>query len=99
MRKFYLLLLIGLLGHTSRAQLLLGYQFQAQPGTYAPLGTGATHLPALEADEAIAAAVPLGFTFVARGHFFTQASISSNGWMALAQRALSSPSPSSYLMT
>lgn len=99
MRKIYLLLLFaGLLGHTSRAQLLLGYQFQAQASTYTPLGAGATRLPALEADEAIAGAVPLGFTFVARGRFFTQAGISSNGWMALAQTALTSPSPNSYLM-
>jgi hypothetical protein len=55
----------------SRAQLLYGYQFQAQAGTYVPLGASATHLPALEADKAVVNAIPLGFTFVADGRFYT----------------------------
>ncbi|TGE23043.1 hypothetical protein [Hymenobacter metallicola] len=87
MRKNYCwVILLGILlvaGGPARAQLL-GYQFQAQAGTYLPLGTGATRLPDLEADEAVVNGVPLGFSFVMNGQFFTKAGVSSNGWLSLA---------------
>lgn len=92
----FLLFIILLMGPVCRAQLVSGYQFQAQAGTYVPLGAQATRISALEADEAVVPEVPLGFTFVARGHFFTRAAVSSNGWLALSLYALNSAEPSSY---
>ena len=84
-----------LLSSASQAQLLYGYQFQAQAGTYLPLGSGATRLAALEADEAITNAIPLGFTFVADGQFYTTIAASSNGWLGLSYSPLLYPSPGS----
>ncbi|MCB2407575.1 hypothetical protein [Hymenobacter lucidus] len=97
-KKYSWLILLSLLllaGPASRAQLLLGYQFQAQSSPYVPLGTGATRLPVLEADEALANKVPLGFTFVMGGRFYTDAAVSSNGWLGLTPTVLQYPSPSS----
>ena len=99
MRKIYsVLLLLSVLlltGYAGRAQLLYGYQFQAQAGTYAPLGAVATRIPTLEADEAVVNAIPLGFTFVADGRFYTSIAISSNGWLGLSRSSMVYPEPGS----
>ena len=78
------------------AQYLNGYHFQAQAGTYSPLGNGATRLPALEADEAVVHTIPLGFAFAANEQFHAQASISSNGWLHLGSPVPAGALPGQY---
>ncbi|GAB2847333.1 hypothetical protein GCM10027044_02940 [Hymenobacter ruber] len=69
-------------GFAGRAQLLNGYQFQAQAGAYVPLGAGAQRVTALETDEALVRSIPLGFIFASSGYYFTSVDLSSNGWLA-----------------
>ncbi|MGI4865500.1 MAG: hypothetical protein ACRYFZ_16380 [Janthinobacterium lividum] len=79
------------------AQVLNGYSFQAQAGTYTPL-SGGTRLTTLEADEALDIA-PLGFTFSVGGKFYTDILVSSNGWLCLGNPARSGAQPaSSYFL-
>lgn len=73
-----------LLAATSQAQATLsGYNFQAQSSTYGPLG-GGIRVPSLEADEATYR-VPLGFTYAVAGKFYTEVTLSSNGWLCLGE--------------
>lgn len=83
-KRYLLLLLLGILlnGFAGRAQLLNGYQFQAQAGAYVPLGAGAQRVTALETDEALVRSIPLGFIFASSGYYFTSVDLSSNGWLA-----------------
>ncbi|OON69739.1 fibronectin type III domain-containing protein [Hymenobacter sp. CRA2] len=98
MTRFYsLLILLWWLSATAgRAQTLNGYTFQAAAGTYAPLSTGAQPLPALQTDDALATRVPLGFSFVLGSYYYTDVSISSNGWLSFdAHGVPTSSSPES----
>ena len=97
MRKVYpfllFLLILVLARQTCRAQVVNGYQFQAQNPGYVALGASAVRVPVLETDESMASALPLGFTFAANGRYYTEASVSSNGWLALGFYGSFGPSP------
>ncbi|TGE23042.1 fibronectin type III domain-containing protein [Hymenobacter metallicola] len=99
MKKNYswciILLLLCIASRPGQAQQVSGYEFRAQTRTYVPLGSDATRLPAVEADEVIVNDIPLGFTFVMGGRFYTKVAVSSNGWMALSTLPVSDPTPSS----
>ncbi len=57
------------------------YIFTAATGTYTPV-TGTT-IAGLNVDDAISAAIPIGFTFVYGENNFTQVKVSTNGWIGL----------------
>jgi hypothetical protein len=84
MASLLALLLAAAQGWAQTAPVVLnGYSFQAQAGTYVPL-SGGTRVPNLEADEATSR-VPLGFTYAVAGKFYTEVTLSSNGWLFLGQ--------------
>jgi hypothetical protein len=56
------------------------YTFAASQGTFTPV-TGGTNVSAIEADDALSGVIPLGFSFVFDGTAYTQAKVSSNGWL------------------
>jgi len=93
MKKNYFLLTVFLvflsIGNLS-AQAGL-YSFSASPGTFTP-NVGGTAVDAIEADDAISAALPIGFTFNMDGSDFTQFKISSNGYLTFNMTAGSSQS-------
>ncbi|GAB2966334.1 hypothetical protein GCM10027048_40800 [Hymenobacter coalescens] len=94
--SFTVLLWLLLSAGALRAQTLNGYTFQAQNSPYAPLGAGATALPALETDDAVATRVPLGFVVVLGGHYYADVNASSNGWLSFSDQTLprnSAPQP------
>ncbi len=57
------------------------YQFSAFSGTFTDI-TGATSLSAIETDDALSAAVPVGFDFNYCGTNYNQIRVSSNGWIS-----------------
>ena len=59
-----------------------GYDFAASSGTFTPL-TGATALDAIESDDALSSAIPIGFSFTYFGTAYTSLKVSSNGFIAL----------------
>ncbi len=57
------------------------FSFNASIGTYTPIvGTVVSNL---SVDDALSAALPIGFTFVYGSNSFTQVRVSSNGWVGL----------------
>ncbi len=81
--RAWLLMLVfaaAFLTGNSYAQSLANYTFQATSGTYTPL-TGGTTVPAIQADDATSAAIPLGFTFNYMGVPYTQVYANSNGYI------------------
>ena len=56
------------------------YSFNATTGTYTPItGTNA----GISSDNAISAAIPIGFSFLYGDYTFTDVKISTNGWVGL----------------
>ncbi|MCB5257896.1 MAG: hypothetical protein LHW47_01965, partial [Candidatus Cloacimonetes bacterium] len=56
------------------------YTFNATSGTYtAIVGTNAN----ISSDDAISAAIPIGFTFPYGDYIYNEVKISSNGWIGL----------------
>lgn len=82
--------IVGVAG-TAQAQVDT-YQFAASPGTFTQLPTTATQLPTIELDDAISGAVPLGFSFVFNGVPYTDAYVSSNGFLSFNSAAGSTAS-------
>ncbi|HRR98335.1 MAG TPA: hypothetical protein P5542_06545, partial [Candidatus Syntrophosphaera sp.] len=63
------------------------YTFNATTGTYTPItGTDAS----ISSDEAISAAIPIGFTFPYGDNVYNEVKISSNGWIGLGTSQTSS---------
>ncbi|OQY29370.1 MAG: hypothetical protein B6244_03930 [Candidatus Cloacimonetes bacterium 4572_55] len=56
------------------------YTFSASGGTFTPL-SGATALDAIEDDDELSAAIPIGFTFVYDRSSYSNVKVSSNGWL------------------
>jgi hypothetical protein len=66
----------------AQAQLAANtYQFSAFSGTFTEV-TGGTSLSAIEMDDALSGAVPLGFDFNYCGTNYNQVRVSSNGWIS-----------------
>ncbi|OON70499.1 hypothetical protein B0919_00245 [Hymenobacter sp. CRA2] len=65
------------------------YTLTPSQGTYVPL-SGGTPLADIQDDDEVSAPIQLGFTFVFDGTPYTQASISSNGWLSFATAPSSS---------
>ena len=63
------------------------YTFNATTGTYTPItGTDAS----ISSDDAISAAIPIGFTFPYGDNIYNEVKISSNGWIGLGTSQTSS---------
>jgi hypothetical protein len=63
------------------------YQFVAAQGTFTPLPATAIQLYAVQLDDAISGAVPLGFSFAFDGVSYTNAYVSSNGFLSFNSAA------------
>ncbi len=81
MKKVSLLLVMIIAVCLSFAGIDDFYSFNATTGTYTAI-TG-TAVTAIHADDAISAAIPLGFTFPYGDEAFTDVKISSNGWVGI----------------
>jgi hypothetical protein len=57
------------------------YSFSISNSTYTPVGAGAVAVPGVKADDAVAT-VPIGFTFYFEGAPYTNAVVSSNGFLS-----------------
>lgn len=64
------------------AQAASSYTFTPLTGTYADV-TGGTNVSAIQVDQALSN-VPIGFTFNYCGTGYTQARVSSNGWLSFS---------------
>ena len=82
-------LLLVLSGRAAQAQVS-NYTFTAVAGTYAPLTAISTQVNAVQADDAVSAALPIGFTFAYDGALYTQVVASSNGFLSFKTGAASS---------
>lgn len=82
-------LLLGLLGRSLPGQAQVDtYTFAASAGTYTQLAaTASTRVQAVEVDDAISNAIPLGFTFVYDGVPFTSVYVCSNGYLSFNSNA------------
>jgi hypothetical protein len=80
-RQIWLLALLLLSGGAARAQVS-AYTFAASAGTFTALPASATTVAAVQADDAVSAALPLGFTFSYDGSDYTQVVVSSNGFIS-----------------
>lgn len=67
----------------STPPLLPTYTFAATAGTFTPL-TGATAVDAIEGDESLSGAIPIGFPFKMGDNQFTQLIASSNGFLTFS---------------
>lgn len=65
------------------------YQFTNTTGTYTNLSAGATAVATVLADDAVSAALPIGFTFNYAGSNYTQFVMSSNGFISFNTSATS----------
>ncbi len=74
-----LLLVLG--GRAAQAQVS-NYTFTAVAGTYAPLGFATNQVAAIQTDDAVSVALPIGFTFAYNGALYTQVVASSNGFLS-----------------
>ncbi|WP_460557779.1 fibronectin type III domain-containing protein, partial [Hymenobacter daeguensis] len=76
------LLLAGLLlaARPSQAQVDT-YAFAPSTGTFTALPATATNVSAIQGDDQISGAIPLGFSFTFDGTAYTQVKASSNGWI------------------
>ena len=63
------------------AQTVDTYNFAASTGTFTPLPATAVAVSTIQTDDALSAALPLGFSFVFDGTSFTTCKASSNGWL------------------
>lgn len=57
------------------------YSFNATTGTYTPI-TG-TAIASISSDDALSAAIPIGFTFAYGNNSYSSVMVSSNGWVGL----------------
>lgn len=64
------------------------YAFSINTTPYTSVGTGAVNVPGIEADDAVAS-VPIGFTFYFEGAPYTNAVVSSNGFLSFNASATS----------
>ncbi len=78
----FVLFLLGS-GLQVRAQLLpaASYGFTAQSSSFSEI-TGGTQISAIQADDALSATLPIGFTFNFCGTNYQNFVISSNGWLS-----------------
>lgn len=75
---------LSLLPNKADAQLAANtYQFSALSGTFTEI-TGGTALTSIQADDALSASIPIGFTFNYCGTDYTQLRASSNGWVSFS---------------
>ena len=80
LRQWWLMLTAAILltltvgTHTSNAQSITNYAFSASSGAFTPIaGTGgSTNIAAIQADDAVSAFFPIGFTFTYMGLPYTQ---------------------------
>lgn len=73
----------------SFGQVITNYAFTASSGTFTPI-TGGTAVATLLDDDAISAAIPIGFTFYFMGVPYTNVYASSNGFLSFKSTATSS---------
>ncbi|SHM18281.1 T9SS type A sorting domain-containing protein [Hymenobacter psychrotolerans] len=86
-----LLLLAGVSCFVSTAQAQADtYQFSATQGAFTPLPAAATSASAVEDDDAISGAIPIGFSFAFDGVPYTNVYASSNGFLSFNSAATSS---------
>lgn len=75
--------MLGMAGQSDLlAQTASSYTFTPLTGTYADI-TGGTNVPSIQVDQALST-VPIGFTFTFCGTGYTQARVSSNGWLSFS---------------
>ena len=87
MKRLTLLFALLIMASLSFAAIDEFYSFSATNGAYSPItGTDA----AISSDDAISAAIPLGFSFPYGADSFTEIKISSNGWVGLGTSQSSS---------
>ncbi|MFA7029355.1 MAG: hypothetical protein WC179_03660, partial [Candidatus Cloacimonadaceae bacterium] len=80
MKRLIIILALGLIIGLSFAGIDEYYTFNATSGTYTPIvGTNAN----ISSDDAISAAIPIGFTFPYGDYIYNEVKISSNGWIGL----------------
>ena len=74
--------LVGLLlaSPAAHAQTADTYIFTPTSGTFTPLA-GGTAVTSVQADDALSASIPLGFSFTFDGTAYTDCKVSSNGWL------------------
>jgi hypothetical protein len=80
---------IGLATTSAQAQEVRAYGFAPVAGTFAPL-VGGTSVTAVQADDALSAALPLGFSFTFDGTAYTTVKASSNGFLTFNSAATAS---------
>jgi hypothetical protein len=81
-----LLAVLLLISRLSQAQVD-NYQFAASAGTFTPLPATATAVSDILDDDAVSAALPIGFTFVYDGSPYTSFYVSSNGFLSFNSSA------------
>lgn len=84
-----------LFAEQSRGQVS-NYVFTSPTSTYTSISSGTTASLSPDSDEGLSVAIPIGFTFVYDGVSYTQAIISSNGWLSF-NTALTDPTFSNTL--
>jgi len=84
-RLFLISSLMLLCGSMLFAQIFNYYTFSASTGTYSEI-TG-TPITDILSDDALSAAIPIGFSFVYGIDAYTQVKVSSNGWIGLGTAA------------
>ena len=80
-RGLLLLAVVLLLARLGHAQVDT-YTFAASSGTFTPLPATATSVTTINADDAVTAALPIGFNFTFDGTVFTQVYANSNGFLS-----------------
>ena len=87
MKRLSLLLVMIITVCLSWATIDEYYTFNETTGTYTPItGTDA----AISSDDALSAAIPIGFSFTYGETSYTEVKISSNGWIGLGTGQTSS---------
>jgi len=82
MKRKILLTFFGLCVFTSMMNAQLStYSFSAVSGTFTPV-SGGTTVAAVQADDAVSGAIPIGFNFVFNGITYTNVYASSNGFLS-----------------
>ncbi len=79
MKKFLLTYIFVAIATFVFSQTADQYSFSASSGSF--LAVNGTDVDVIEVDEAISAAIPIGFTFNYCGTDYTQVKASSNGWL------------------
>lgn len=79
--RFFACAGLCLLVREGTAQSASDYSFSSISSTYTYL-SGGTAISAIQTDDAISAAIPIGFTFNYCGSSYTQLIASSNGWVS-----------------